>query len=248
MSRDEESVFEDDALDALLDVGRNERPPSSWGGRQDVYRHLAIGGIIVLAFARASVTLAGLPRVLRATATAVVVGAAIGSMLLFVRRSSPANECVPAPVAATTVAAPFEPPIDVTSEREAPAPTLSVDALPSFVATPAPTVQGREPGRAVARDTTPSAAPSLARETKSIAKIRSLVAAQDFAGALAAIAEHRSAFPGGLLGQEASVLEIEALRGADDPRGCRAGRAFLDAHPESAHRVRVMSLLRSCGE
>ncbi len=248
MSQHDEKVFDDGALDALFDAARNEQPPRPWTRRRELFRHLALGGIVMLLLVRARAAFANLPRALRATLAAIAVGAVMAGALLFVGPTPHANEPVRASENMAEQPALVVPPTGPAHESETPGPIVSVDELPSVAPPPARSAPPREPRGRADRENSPALDDSLARETRSIAKIRGLVAASDFPGALVAVAEHRVGFPDGLLGQEATVLEIEALQGAHDPRGCRAGRTFLDAHPGSAHRTRVMSLLRSCGE
>lgn len=134
-----------------------------------------------------------------------------------------------APAAVPTVInAPVVAPAITAATENAAIPSISIDALPTVSAP-----------RAVPAES------SLERETKSLAGVRRLVDASD-PSALSALREHRRQFPNGVLDQEATVLEIEALTNAHDPRACAVGHAFLDSHPGSAHRTRVTTLLRSC--
>jgi hypothetical protein len=250
VNQDEEKVEGECAIDALFDAGRNERPPHALREQRKLYRRLALGGLAALLFVHVTEGFAGLPRAVRASLATVAMCGLIVSAFVLVHSSSVHDDdraSAPALAKVAQVEAPRElAPAAQTSAVEAPVPDVSVDSLPSAPPT-APSAR-RELGSSQAREAAAGLDGSLERETRSLAKIRGLVASSDFTDALAAVAEHRATFPGGLLGQEATVLEIEALQGAHDPRGCRVGRAFLDAHPASAHRTRVTTLLRSCGE
>lgn len=84
------------------------------------------------------------------------------------------------------------------------------------------------------------ASSSLGQELTVLDAARRALAAGDAERALSLIAGYRKRFPHGALGQEATVLEVDAL----DAKG-RAAQAtdlkkqFLAEHPESAHRERV---------
>lgn len=177
-----------------------------------------------LTLPRVFVGTAGLGMIVAAGALASSAGAGAPSAV-------PVVAATAAPPPATAIP---EPP---RSEAEAALPAIAIDALPS-----AP-----PPARVAA---TPSAAPredELSRELASVAKIRTKLAAGDFTGAQAAARAHRATFPHGVLDQEVSVIAIDALAGLhDDARVCSAGKAFLDAHAASAHRERVVALMRAC--
>ena len=119
----------------------------------------------------------------------------------------------------------------------------------------APPSQAAVPPRSGARPepmpapTPPSTVPTapgstLLAEVASIDRARSTLAGGRAAEALAKVEAYFAEFPSGALGQEAALLRIEALvklgrRAEAEP----LGRAFLDAHPTSAHGSRVRELI-----
>jgi hypothetical protein len=230
-------------LDALIRSARRERPRGRWQAQRQLFVRLTLGGIAALLLARASYAFGPLLRaprltvgvvgLLAAAASLGAVYAATPSAALSDDREGAVRAVATAPVATTGEhhASSVEPSI----------PTVSVDALPSA------------PQRVQVPRSVETAAPfrdaedDLAKETASISSLRSKLAAHDFSGALAGVGAHRASFAHGLLDQEVTVLEIEAHRGlGQEERACALGRAFLDAHPTSAHRTRVSGLVRSC--
>lgn len=233
----------DSDLDTLIQVARAERPQKRWMAQRKAFRRLGLGGAAALLFARISFALgppARAPRLALGAAGLLVAAAVLGGAYAATPEPAPAQardeggRVVHASPAATGV--------EEGSDAVPPSiPMLSVDALPSA------------PKRAPSTSATPTRErprdeeDDLARETASVSKIRSLLAAHDFSGALAGVREHRRVFARGHLGQEVTVLEIEAHQGlGDGERACSVGRAFLDAHPTSAHRTRVSGLVRTC--
>jgi hypothetical protein len=90
----------------------------------------------------------------------------------------------------------------------------------------------------------PADKPTLADEVAALDAARVAVSRGDSAAALRALDEHDRRFPGGALGQEATVLRITALaQRGDRAAATRLGRAFLDAHPTSPLAARVRSLI-----
>lgn len=235
MSHEDDLDVDDGSLDALFDAGRKEPVPNARAGRHKLFHRLALGGTGALMFARATQAFAALPGIARGGVVVLAVASVVMSASSLARRSPAAAVPASAPVVVDAVPVVSNPPSEPSapSNPEAPVPVFSVESLPTVTAPPP-------------RPRVDSPDESLERETKSIGAIRKLVAASDFPGALVAVGRHRRIFPNGVLDQEATVLEIEALRGAHDPRGCKAGRAFLEAHPASAYRTRVTSLLRAC--
>ncbi len=234
-------------LDALIRSARAERPANRWEKQQTLFRRFGLGGgaaLLVTRLAQAFDPLVRAPRL-----TLGVVGLAAATTVAGLVFSSTPNrvesdhreEVVaphavsPAPIAVEQPSAPAEPPI----------PTMSVTALPAVpqrVQAPPPTARsssGATPHEEEEDD--------LAKEAASLSRIRVRLAAGDFSSALAGVREHRAAFRRGLLEQEVSVVELEAHQGlGNDATACSLGRAFLEAHPSSAHRKRVMNLMRSC--
>lgn len=223
----------DEELDALFRAGRAETPPRRWSEQRAIFRRLRLGGAMSLLVARLAHA-SGAPMFPRVVAGTAGLGMIVTAGVLALNavpsapRAAPSSAVVVAPPSATVV----EPP---RVEAEATLPAIAIDALPSA---PAPARAATSP--APRED-------ALSRELASVSRIRAKLAAGDFVGAEEAARTHRSTFPHGVLDQEISVIEIDALAGLhDDARVCSAGRAFLEAHATSAHRDRVVALMRAC--
>ena len=75
---------------------------------------------------------------------------------------------------------------------------------------------------------------TVADEIAALDRVRSLLAGGNGGGALDALREYRRAFAGGVLAQEASVLEIESRAAAGQHDRARAlGESFVAEHPRS---------------
>ena len=241
-------------LDDLFRSGRADRPPQRWQSQRDLFRLLRLGGSTALLASRVAHACSSLASrsVLGAATVALVASVGAGAVYLATMNGGAPSDRATSSHASGDVAAlvhsaapvaepPAAPPLLVTTEPGVA--TTSVDALP-LAPTPSPRVR-RAPAPTSA--TTASPADDLARELASVSKIRAKIAAHEYASALAAARVHRVSFPHGVLAQEVAVLDIEAFRGlGDETRACSAGRAFLDAHPTSAHRDRVLGLMRAC--
>jgi hypothetical protein len=231
-------------LDALIRSAQAERPRGRWQAQRRLFRRLTLGGGVALLLARVSYAFQPLFRAPRLTVgvVGVALAAAVsGSVYGVTPDASPSDDGEEAAVAAAS-----ESPVPSAGEHdstlaEPSIPTVSVDALPTA---PQRAQVPRSVGAvAEVRDVEDD----LAKETASVSRIRSKLGVRDFSGALSGVRAHRAAFPHGLLAQEVTVLEIEAHQGlGHEERACALGRAFLDAHPTSAHRTRVSGLLRSC--
>lgn len=240
----------DSELDELFRAAREEPVTHRWQDQHEVFRRLGLGGSAALFFARLAhaFALRPLSRTVGGAVglTLVVSAAAVGAHLASSHRASP-TPALAAPAGAPSTTA-TDAPSRVAEEAAAIA-AVSVHALPSAVAEPPASadVHRRAPSASSqARPASSAADDSLARELASVSKIRAKIAARDYAGARAATTVHRASFPQGVLAQEVEVLEIEALRGLEDPRACAVGKAFVDAHPTSPHRDRVLGLTSSC--
>jgi len=244
------SRHDDLNLEDLFRDARAERSSQRWQEQRDVFRRLRLGGGAALFATRVAHAAASLPRrlALGALGGAFVLSIVVGATYV----TAPAERAGVA-VEMTTPSAPVDtaPPARAATSLGAADPvvaTTSVDALPSAPASPsAPSSPPRE------RRTTASAPLSddddLARELASVSAIRAKIVANEYASARRAVRVHRASFPHGVLAQEVSVLEIEALRGLGNARErCRAGRAFLGAHPASAYRERVLALTGDCND
>lgn len=124
---------------------------------------------------------------------------------------------------------------NVRSHREVRAPAPVTSAAPVEVPVDAPPVTEPEP---------PSDPASRLREEALLVRRAQSMLASDPAGALRLTAERRRQFPGGVLGQEASVVAIEALLRLGRRKEAEAqARAFEAAHPGSVHARRMRKLL-----
>ncbi len=261
------SRHDDVDLDDLFRRARAERPPQRWREQRDLFRLLRLGGPTTLLATRIAHALAALPpRAIVGTASvALVATVAAGATYLAPgdgwssgrAGAPPSSEVVsdervlggegaPAPIAAPASDHPLPSNPHVASDphvatSEPAIATTSIDALPS-APRPVPRVRNTTAASASA-----SPGDELARELASISRIRAKVAAHDYASARDGVRIHRASFPHSVLAQEISVLEIEASRGLGDHAAtCSIGRAFLDAHPTSAHRESVLGFMRDC--
>ncbi|MFO0677393.1 MAG: hypothetical protein U0169_12735 [Polyangiaceae bacterium] len=118
--------------------------------------------------------------------------------------------------------------------RRTPAPTRTGTVSPAA----APSVVSASPG-IVATD-------SLAAETAALAEARARLRGADPAGALAELDAFRAAHPRPVLGDEATVLRVEALAAKGDLSAARAlGEPWLARHPSNAYASRVRRALGS---
>jgi len=231
-------------LEALIRSARTERSTNRWQAERTLFRRLGLGGEAALLAARVSYASGSLLRAPRLAfagvglvAAAALVGIAFSTTPDVVpaehrERATPVVTAAPAPTAVERPAVP----------SEAPIPTMSIAALPA-----APERAQVAPASASSAASARDEEDELAKETASVSRIRARLAARDFTSALAGVRAHRAAFRRGLLEQEVTVLEIEAHQGlGEDETACALGRGFLEAHPSSAHRVRVSKLVRSC--
>jgi len=232
-------------LDELIRSAHLGRSARRWNAQRAIFRRLGLGGGAALLLERITHALssADLPKwAVGGAGITLVAGSAFVATQLSPtapKRIESASELV--------AGESLEPPLP--SAPSAPAqpiaPTISVDALPSA---PPPTSKSWRPTHAAASAFAVTG-DDLSRETASISSIRSKITARQYASALDAVRAHRATFPRGILTQEAAVLEIQALEGlGDDARTCSEGKAFLDANPTSAHRTRVLGMLRACNQ
>lgn len=129
-----------------------------------------------------------------------------------------------------------------------PDPTAEVATEPSSIeAAPAPEVpKAAVPSRRGAASTPSASADSasIAREIALVDEVRTLVARGQSSAALGAISNYRKEFPRGVLRQEATLLQIEALAKAGNLAAAREiGQRFLREHPRTPHEKRVRALI-----
>ncbi|HTU59973.1 MAG TPA: hypothetical protein VMF89_16085 [Polyangiales bacterium] len=112
-----------------------------------------------------------------------------------------------------------------------------------------PTAGPTESAPVAPADTAPvRSSDSLAQEIAKIDAVRRELAANRAKPAIAGLQEYQRDFPGGVLRQEAELLNIEAHREAGDRRRARTLAArFLANNPESPHTARVRDLLQDLG-
>ena len=148
--------------------------------------------------------------------------------------SPPATEVSP-PSAASPVTG---------SPSEVPNPTLRAELSPSFPSS-LPSVAAARPGEHSPPDSvSQSARSTLKLQIQLIDRARSRLARGDAPGALATLAEYRRDYPQGALGEEATLLQIEALAASGQGGAARQlGDAFLRRNPKSPHGTRIRALL-----
>jgi hypothetical protein len=209
-----------------------------WAGLSVVLA-VGVGGVLV------APSLSDVSTAERAGATAVAPAAAPSASAPRAPETTPTAsvaEMVPPPVSVFEAAPPSTP------ELIAAAPTgrTAAPSAPGMgVAAPALT----EPQAATQTSTSPQGASSargLAGELAALDVARAALAAGDPRRALVGADAYDRDYPHGVLGQEAAVVRIEALHAlGDDVRARSLARAFLDAHPSTAHADRLRTILRS---
>jgi outer membrane protein assembly factor BamD (BamD/ComL family) len=108
---------------------------------------------------------------------------------------------------------------------------------------------GLPPGGGVGTGATQEAsttrASRLREESALLAEAKASLTAGDGARALALVERGERDFPDGVLGQERQVLSIDALlRAGQRPAAISRARAFVEAHPRSAHAGRLRELIQ----
>ncbi|MDC0677615.1 hypothetical protein [Sorangium atrum] len=202
------------------------------------------------------------------------LGAAIGVGLIgagvaLLRPSAPPSAAAPssAPQAALTPPAAGEPPAAAAlPAAPSPAPSGPMTRAPlplQASAPPAPAPAAASPPRpksAAPRAGSARGAPgdalgeqiaidALGEQVAMIDRARDALAAGDAAGCLTALDAHDSKFPRSAMGEEATVLRIEALiRRGDRSRAAELGQRFLASRPTSAHASGVRALLGAAKE
>ena len=142
------------------------------------------------------------------------------------------HEPIRAPAAVPSVVVPpvTKAPLAITSAAEIPEPA-STDSRPAKTkpaASPKPVTESE----------------AYAMELRVLRPAQQAVARQDFATALAAIAEHRRRFPSGRLAEEREALRVKALLGLGrDAEAQQAGAIFRKRFPRSALHERMGEML-----
>ena len=185
-----------------------------------------------------------------------VLGAAALATTVVLKVNAPQPHAPPAPRAqearpaalpssepAAVEALPVDPPATSTAPRVTrPHPQERIPVREA-----APAVPSAEPEAPPAREPEPVAASDVAsrlREEALLVRRAQTMLSSDPAGALRLTAERRRQFPGGVLGQEASVVAIEALLRLGRRQEAEAqARSFEAAHPGSVHARRMRRLL-----
>jgi TolA-binding protein len=168
----------------------------------------------------------------------------VGAAALVVMLGKPAPVAEPTPTQVAPVEAPA-PQVAVTSPDST---SASVGAEPAAVE-PAAAVEAPKAAsapRQVVEATTPAPADSasISREIAAVDQVRTLVSKGQSSAALTALGKYRKEFPRGVLRQEATLLQIEALAKAGNLAAAREiGQRFLREHPRTPHEKRVRALL-----
>jgi hypothetical protein len=158
-----------------------------------------------------------------------IVAAALGGAALVIATRAPEERPAPAVVA----------PAARTPELAAPPPEVQSPPVEQGVETSAPVENPRKRVESAAA----SGTPSIAREIRTLDQVRALLAKGDGRRALAELDRYRAEAPRGALGQEATLLRIEALVAAGDrPSARRLAQRFLREHPGTPHEKRVRAL------
>jgi hypothetical protein len=168
-------------------------------------------------------------------------GVSVGAAALVVMLSKPAEVADSTPPRTTTPVEIAAPQVAVTSSDKTTAEGTSEQASSE------PAVLVETPKAATAsRQGTPAPADSasIAREIEAVDAVRTLVSKGQSSAALSAIGNYRKEFPRGVLRQEATLLQIEALAKAGNlARAREIGQRFLREHPRTPHEKRVRALL-----
>jgi hypothetical protein len=175
---------------------------------------------------------------------ALAGGVSVGAAALVVMLGNPAEVSESTTSRATSTSEPQAPAVAVTSSDTTTS-GVSLEPAPSEApaAVEAPKIAPTSrPGSA----TTPAPADSasIAREIEAVDQVRTLVSRGQSSAALSAIGKYRKEFPRGVLRQEATLLQIEALAKSGNLAAAREiGQRFLREHPRTPHEKRVRALL-----
>jgi hypothetical protein len=242
--------YEADLLRSALD----DAP--SRGGRQKLLASLGVAGgtLAAAGVAKAAGTAGAAATVAGETATATVAKGGSGALAAVVGKWLGIGM-----VAGTVTAGAV---VGVDHLVSAPAPSASAPEILESVdrgplpsrrtgggvsRSPAPASEQPEPSpeRASPNGRTARPSSSVAAEVESLDRARQALERGDSRGALRALDRHQGRFQSGVLTPESQLIRIEALLASGKHAAAAAqARAFLAAHPGSAHTTRVRSLLR----
>ncbi|XXX74448.1 hypothetical protein WMF30_43055 [Sorangium sp. So ce134] len=180
----------------------------------------------------------------------------IGAGLALLRPPAPPSAAVPSSAPAITLAPPAagEPPpasaeaVTPAPIPDEPAPRAPLPLQASSLPRPAPSPVASPPRSKSAAPRAHSAAvapaDTLGAQVAMIDHARNTLAAGDAAGCLSELDAHDRKFPRSAMGEEATVLRIEALiRLGDRARAAELGQRFLASRPTSPHASGVRALL-----
>ncbi|WP_437288919.1 hypothetical protein [Sorangium sp. So ce406] len=244
---------------ALLRSWKHESPSASARARA-----LAIAGLAAGTSAAPDAHAAPAPKAAAGKLLTLAkwgLGAVIGAGLLgagvaLLRPPAPPSAAAPPsePPAATAPPVADEPPAaSAQPVAPAPAPSGPVTRAPiplqaSASPSPAPAAAASPPrakgAASRARSAPVAPADALGEQVAMIDRARDALGAGDAAGCLAALDAHDERFPRSAMGEEATVLRIEALiRLGDRARAADLGQRFLASRPTSPHAAGVRALL-----
>ena len=224
---------------SLLRAGEAEEPSTESARRAAAA--LGLGASVALAAqaARAGLASQTSAAVLRWAAVALV-GA--GGLLLVGQAWRRNQAALPPPEVSVQAPEPAKVPARAAVES-----TPEPPSVPSAEAVvPKASVRSSPTPRSVAPPAAPPSAPSgsLADEIALLDAARRALRSGDARLALGELDRHQAEFPRGLLGQEATLLRIEALvRSGNRPAAEALARQFLARQPNSPHAKRIESLL-----
>ncbi|WP_437722113.1 hypothetical protein [Sorangium sp. So ce861] len=248
---------------ALLRSWKHESPPASARARALAIAGLA-GGTSAAPGAPAAPAPAPAPKATAGKLLSLAkwsLGMAIGAGLIgagaaLLRPPAPPSAAGPSsePQVALATPTPGEPPaasappvapVSPPSEPEARAPVpLQASALPSPAPAPIASPPRSKSAAPRARSAPVTPTDTLGEQVAMIDHARDALGAGDAAGCLSELDAYDRRFPRSAMGEEATVLRIEALlRLGDRARAADLGQRFLASRPTSPHAAGVRALL-----
>lgn len=238
---------------SLLRAGLAEEP-----GIEGKQRLAAALGLGVSAWAASSTASAATRAVSKASAGAstggklgvkwlmvLAGGVSVGAAALVVMLGKPAQVTESTPARAVSTSEAKAPQVEATSSDKATT-GVAPEQIPSEAKATVEASKVAPASRQGATGTTPAPADSasIAREIEAVDQVRTLVSRGQSSAALSALGKYRKEFPRGVLRQEATLLQIEALAKAGNlARAREIGQRFLREHPRTPHEKRVRALL-----